>query len=59
MNTDDLLCVELIILSFISGCMIAALMLLNRVAVWRLRWIELEHDLARETGRAPRNIDSI
>lgn len=33
------------------------LVCLRAVARWRIRWIELEHDLARRENREPRNID--
>ncbi len=29
----------------------------NEVIRWRIRWIKMEHDLARLQGREPRNID--
>ncbi len=47
----------LTLLGFFSGGMLTALLLLGRVRVWRTRWIELEHDLARAEKREPRNID--
>jgi hypothetical protein len=36
-------------------------MLINnlKIQVWRIRWIELEHDTARLLGREPRNIDEV
>ena len=29
------------------------------VQTWRIKWIELEHDLARAEGRKPRNISEV
>jgi hypothetical protein len=29
------------------------------VKFWRIKWIRLEHDLAREQGREPRNISEV
>lgn len=49
-------CVFLII-----GCIgsIAATSLFwqNKILLWRIRWIELEHDSAHKEGREPRDIE--
>lgn len=34
-----------------------ALRLGKQLAFWRIEWIKLEHDLARNQGREPRNIE--
>lgn len=31
----------------------------SRVLYWRIKWIELEHQLARREGREPRNISTV
>jgi hypothetical protein len=31
----------------------------RKVLYWRIKWIEMEHDLAREQGRSPRSISEI
>lgn len=31
----------------------------RRVLYWRVKWIEMEHDLARLQGREPRDIKSV
>lgn len=32
---------------------------LRRVLYWRIKWIEMEHDLARQLGREPRDISAV
>lgn len=32
---------------------------LRRVLYWRIKWIELEHDSARQLGREPRDISAV
>jgi hypothetical protein len=41
-----------------SFCMGAALQM-RQVLYWRIKWIELEHDSARQIGREPRNISEV
>ena len=46
-------------LGFLSGGLITAMFLLSAVRTWRIRCVELEHDLARAEGREPRDIDTL
>ena len=48
-----------IVLTFISGCCLGAMFCLRKVGFWRIKWIEMEHDLARLQGRKPRNISEV
>lgn len=56
---NDLLYSILLIICFIGGGALASLFWLYRVEVWRIRWIEMEHDLARALKREPRDIESL
>ncbi len=38
---------------------LGGLWLSRKVAFWRIKWIELEHDFARLQGRKPRNISEV
>ena len=47
-----------LLLSVAGTCVATTLYWLNKITSWRIRWIELEHDLARAQGREPRDIDN-
>lgn len=46
---------------FVLGCIgsaaVASLFWQNKILLWRIRWIKLEHDSARKEGREPRDIE--
>jgi len=44
------------LLTFIAGGILVALFAVNRIGHWRVKCIELEHDLARAENRQPRKI---
>ncbi len=56
---NDLLYTWFLLLTYISGGLMASLYWVKKIVIWRIRWIELEHDLARVTGREPRDIESL
>lgn len=47
-----------LVIGFVSGGLIASLFWETRDSIWRIRWIEMEHDLARAVGREPRDINT-
>ena len=51
--------IVLIVLSIIGGFCLGYLFGARAVQSWRIKWIELEHDTARELNRKPRNINDI
>lgn len=44
-------------LSFLSGVILTTLYFFRKIEMWRIRWIEVEHDLAKAEHRSPRDID--
>ena len=48
-----------VVLAFLSGFFVSALLMLNKIVYWRIKCIELEHDLARIECRIPRSIDTL
>ena len=46
------------ILALVGGICIGILYTRCQVTLWRQRWIELEHETAKELDREPRNIDA-
>jgi hypothetical protein len=53
---------EIVLISFaVAGgffCL-GGLWFSRKVLFWRIKWIELEHDLARAQGREPRDISEV
>lgn len=49
----------LILLGFVAiGAIITAILYEDRLLLWRVRWIELEHESAAKDGREPRDINT-
>lgn len=49
----------LMICCTIGGGCVAAMWYIRKITLWRIRWIELEHDYARYAKREPRNINDV
>ena len=56
---SQLMFISLLVMVAIGYFCLGALFMSRRVLFWRIKWIELEHDLARAQGRAPRKIDAM
>lgn len=48
-----------IALAFISGVLLTLMFCVKKISIWKIRWIELEHDLARLQNRKPRGINEL
>jgi len=49
-----------ILLGFVAiGAITTAIYYEDRLNIWRIRWIELEHESAAKEGREPRNINTV
>ena len=49
----------LLIGTFIGGFGVGCLWVCRETGFWRVKWIEMEHDLARLQKREPKNIEEI
>lgn len=57
---SDLSSIIVVLLAvMVVAFLLTALYLADQLLKWRIRWIELEHDLARAESRKPRNINEI
>jgi hypothetical protein len=54
-NQELLICVVLVMGAVGAFC-VGGLWGMRRVMFWRIKWIELEHDLARLQNRKPRDV---
>lgn len=43
----------------VASVLLTSIFWMRYVSIWRIRWIEMEHNLARATGRKPRKIKDI
>jgi len=46
------------LMTFVGGICLGILYTNHRVSEWRIRWINLEHETARDLDREPRKIDA-
>lgn len=56
---DNIYYYGFLFLSFFAGVLLTSMYFIRKIGDWRIRWIEMEHDLAKLENREPRNIDSI
>jgi hypothetical protein len=55
----EYICIITAVAGFVTGLLLPIVVLWNRILVWQLRWIKMEHNLAKAENRQPRDIDAV
>lgn len=59
MSTHEALTIVGCLSGFVAGIQVGIFLWHRKVQFWRIKWIEMEHTLARLQQREPKHIDSV